>query len=697
MAKYTSPAPENNLQRYQQIVESTFEGIWTIDANGNTTYVNKRMAEMLGYRMEEMIGKHLFSFMDDEGQSIATRNMERRSHGIAEQHDFRFLNKDGQSIWMSMSTNPLYDQTGEYIGALAMAVDITERWNLEQQLKHQVEFEALLSGITYEFLSKSVRQFESSINTTLQKMAKNLRAKCIVFHFSDVLINKNFFVALNNGEIEIGDYLKQLIELDNQQVKDDPCQVEVRVIETLSQLRQEFSGLSVPKQLEEDYRPLIIAPIIQSADSNASLAILPGDQELSAILPAFKRFMEIFCRIIVAAIQRYRMEEALRESEGRLQQAIHIAKLGIWEWDIATDKTTWSGEMFNIYGIKPEEFTGRGQDYINFTHPDDKQTQLQNIQQAFQNAAVIKTTPGGQQRKNLLDPKELRIVRPDGSICTFIGDAVPIVDDEGRPVKMLGTALDITERKKAEMELEQYRQHLEELVDERTQELMRVNRELEAFAYSVSHDLRTPLRAIDGFSHIVLDDYQDKLDDAGKENLVRIRSAAQHMAGLIDHLLQLSRVARVPINAEWVNLSRKLTEHIKQYQSEHPDRLIRYQIQDDVKVQGDRYLLNLVLENLINNALKYTQYNEAAEITFEQNQINGETVYTLRDNGAGFEMQYVDKIFEVFQRLHDNKLYEGTGIGLATVQRIIQRHGGRIWAESEVGKGTTIFFTLGTA
>ena len=250
------------------------------------------------------------------------------------------------------------------------------------------------------------------------------------------------------------------------------------------------------------------------------------------------------------------------------------------------------------------------------------------------------------------------------------------------------------ERVQFESELQIHREHLQDLVAFRTEELNRVVKELESFSYSVSHDLRAPLRAINGFSEALCDDYAEQLDDTAKGYLQRICRGAGRMGELIDDLLILSRVTRHQIHRSRVDLSGLAQDILQQLQEDQPQRQITSNIQTDVVASGDPSLIRIVLENLLGNAWKYTSKNERAEISFFSQAVNGTTAYAVRDNGSGFNMEYVDKVFEVFQRLHREEDFKGTGIGLATVKRIIERHGGSVWAESKVGEGACFYFTL---
>jgi light-regulated signal transduction histidine kinase (bacteriophytochrome) len=253
----------------------------------------------------------------------------------------------------------------------------------------------------------------------------------------------------------------------------------------------------------------------------------------------------------------------------------------------------------------------------------------------------------------------------------------------------------VTERKQAEEEIRKLNAELEQRVRERTAQLEAANRELETFAHSVSHDLRAPLRGIDGWSMALLEDYGAKLDSKAREYLARVRLEAQHMGRLIDDLLQLSRVTRSEMALGPVNLSALAESIALTLKEAHPGRRLEFRIAPGLMALGDSRLVAIALNNLLDNAVKFTGPRLAAQIEVGRTERDGRPAFFVRDNGVGFDMAYAGQLFGAFQRLHKAREFPGTGIGLATVQRVIHRHGGSIWAEARAGEGATFCFTLG--
>jgi PAS domain S-box-containing protein len=277
---------------------------------------------------------------------------------------------------------------------------------------------------------------------------------------------------------------------------------------------------------------------------------------------------------------------------------------------------------------------------------------------------------------------------------TYITVKFPLLDGAGQPYAVCGISTDITARKRAEEQVRQLNAELEQRVRDRTAELEATARELDAFAYSVSHDLRAPLRSLHGFSQILMEDYAEGLDDDGRKYLQRIQANVARMGQLIDDLLRLSRATRTGLKREQVDIGAQASEIIGELRSADPGRRAETVIADALVTTGDSRLIRLALENLLSNAWKFTSKREYAIISVGAVDRPGGRVFFVRDNGAGFDMRYAAKLFDPFQRLHPAAEFEGSGIGLAIVHRIVSRHGGRIWVESEPGKGSTFFFTF---
>jgi len=270
----------------------------------------------------------------------------------------------------------------------------------------------------------------------------------------------------------------------------------------------------------------------------------------------------------------------------------------------------------------------------------------------------------------------------------------PIRDRDGLIVGSVVVGRDITDRKRADEEIRRLNAELEQRVRERTAQLEAANKELESFAYSVSHDLRAPLRGIDGWSLALAEDYADQFDERAHQYLERVRSETQRMGLLIDDMLQLSRVTRTEMRVSDVDLTSAARRIAAELSEVNPSRRIEFVIEPNLSGLGDARLLDIALTNLLGNAVKFTGPRAIARIEFGRAEQNGETAFYVRDNGVGFDMAYAGSLFGAFQRLHKASEFPGTGIGLATVQRVIHRHGGRLWTEAQVDRGATFYFTI---
>ncbi len=333
--------------------------------------------------------------------------------------------------------------------------------------------------------------------------------------------------------------------------------------------------------------------------------------------------------------------------------------------------------FYQLTGLQPEQIIG--QNIIRILHPEDEGT----------NCPVCRA------RKIC---KDMLLVmeadHPDNPVGYPLEVMLKVIRNaEGEPASILVKIHDLTRQREIEDKLRQHQEYLEAEVKKRTAELTMINQELKSFSYSVSHDLRSPLRAINGFANALSEDYADTLDDTANNYLKRISAGANRMSALIDGMLMLSRINRCDLNKNTCDLSAMAEQIQHALVEQYPHQDVEWQIQKQLDTTCDQKLIHIALENMLSNAMKYSGKKNNAVIEFGCERQDGKAVFYIRDNGAGFDMRYSDKLFGAFQRLH-SKEFEGTGIGLATVQRIIHRHGGKIWAEAKVDRGATFYFTL---
>jgi PAS domain S-box-containing protein len=427
-----------------------------------------------------------------------------------------------------------------------------------------------------------------------------------------------------------------------------------------------------------------VAQVVSREKDYSVRAGRSGEGELGLLVDTFNDMLaEIQKRDQELNEARKDLERRVEERTGDLQrtqvllaEAQRLARIGNWEWDLASNALWWSDEMYRLHGLLREEFTTTPEAVLALIDPADREGfagELENARRAgrdFEFEYRIRTKRGAS-----------RALHVYGRVS---------LDDSGQAARIVGAAQDVTERREAEEQILM----LNEDLARRAQDLETANRELESFSYSVSHDLRAPLRAIDGFSLALLEDYGSRLDEQGHGHLQRVRRATQTMGLLIDDLLKLARVARTELRREEVDLSALAGEVVAGLREADPGRAVEFVSRPGLTASGDGRLFKVLLENLLGNAWKFTSKQPQARIELGATPGADGLVYFVRDDGVGFDMTYADKLFGAFQRLHSPRDFPGTGIGLATCARIVHRHGGRIWPESAPGQGTTFFFTF---
>jgi len=429
------------------------------------------------------------------------------------------------------------------------------------------------------------------------------------------------------------------------------------------------------------YTPIIFLSAVDTMDADVFRGLSSGavDYLFKPVVPqVLQTKVSVFVDLFRLSEQLY--QQAVQQSEERFRLFVEqVQDYAIILLDSTGLVQTWNAGAQRVTGYTAAEIIGQSLICL-YTQEDRAAGKRESLLQTARTAGRVED--------------EGWRVRKDGSHFWANVVLTALHDEAGQLQGFAKVTRDLTERKRADEEIHRLNVALEQRVLERTAQLEAANKELESFSYSVSHDLRAPLRSIDGFSLALLEDLGDKLGLQGKDYLRRVREATQRMGQLIDDLLNLARVTREEMRREPVDLSalaRSIATDLKRTQ---PDRQVAFAIADGVVAKGDAHLLRVALENLLGNAWKFTSKQPRTRIEFGVDRQNGTPAYFVRDDGAGFDMAYSGKLFGAFQRLHSNKEFEGTGIGLATVKRVIRRHGGRVWAESLVGQGATFYFTL---
>ena len=395
-----------------------------------------------------------------------------------------------------------------------------------------------------------------------------------------------------------------------------------------------------------------------------------------------------FVKLIRDDTERKVKNDLLRENEERLSLAAESTGLGTWDYDPVTRSLKLSERAAKLFALGDIPAAPGFEQLLERIHPEDRPRISEELMRCL--------GPGKKDAANL----EYRVIVPGGGFRWVHTRArafyaAPSVAGD-KPDRLIGTVVDISERKRQQFEAKALSDELEAKVLERTSRLTAVNKELETFAYSASHDLRAPVRKIAAYAQAILESGQSELSPSDSGYFERIRAAAGRMERLIDDILSLARVTRHPIKAGQCDLSATARSIMDEFARGEPHRKVRVLVADGAVVQGDCELLAIALRNLLGNAWKFTGKREEARIEFGVEMRAGSRVFFVKDDGAGFDMRFAGKLFGAFQRLHREDEFPGTGVGLGIVERVVRRHLGRIWAEAEVGKGAAFFFTIGT-
>ena len=614
----------------RSLIESSLDPLVTIGLDGKITDVNLATETVTGLKRNDLVGTDFSNYFTEPGKA-RSGYQEVFREGTVRDYPLEIRHQDGHITSVLYNASLYRDETGKVTGVFAAARDITARKKAEDNLREsQRRLELALKGGDMGFWDWDMRTAGAIVSDRWTEMLE---------------------LDLPNNWISFADFLG-IIHPDDREMVNEKATAHLEG-------KTEF--------YDAEFRCVTKSGVVKWINSRGQ--VVEKD-------PEGKPFRFIGTHLDIT--ERKKTEEERRESEERFRALFKNMTNSVALWEIIEDET---GRPYDarFLEINPafEEMTGfKRREIIGNT--------ISNIFPEFGRDwynTVGKVARGGQPIRMVQTIKRIgktfitSVYSPSPGQCAVIRE-------------------DITDRIKAEEEVRNLNKELEQRVVDRTAQLETTNKELESFSYTVSHDLRAPLRAIDGFSRIILEDYYDKLDDEGKRLLNVICKNTQDMGKLIDDLLAFSRTGRQKMKLSCIDmntLARKTFEDVK---ASAPERNIVFEVQEPPPVYGDTALMRQALINLISNSVKFTRSRDRALIEFGGRIDSGENVYYLKDNGVGFDMQYVDKIFGVFQRLHKDSEFEGTGVGLAIVQRVIQMHGGRIWAEGKIGEGSIFYFTL---
>jgi PAS domain S-box-containing protein len=620
--------------RLAAIVDSAGEPIVGRGPDGMVTSWNHAAEQLFGYRSDEIVGQPLAMLCPPELDGETSRLFERVRHGeTIDQFDSVRVAKDGRHIPVMLTFSPVLDGVGDITSAAVFLRDNTARKHAEQALQ------------------ASEARFRTLLNALPQKIFVKDRAANFVF------CNENF---ANDFRITPDEMIGRNVHAFFPR----------ELADHYSAVDQDALKSGQTTDAEECY-------VVDGVESAAQIVRVPIRDEHGEVTGLLGIFWDIS--------ERKQNEARLRESEQIYRTLTDAMPQLVWMCTPDGLNIYFNQQWADYTGLTLEASYGRG--WNPPFHPEDRQ----NARDVWNRA----TRTGESYRV------ESRLRAADGRYRWFLMKGEPLIDATGQIVKWLGTGTDIDELKSAQAELLQHRQHLEESVAARTAELAtanealaKTNKELESFSYSVSHDLRAPLRAIDGFSAILLEDYSDKLDADGKRMLGLVREGSVKMAQLIDDILDFSRAGRAAMTMGVIDMNALVRSALADLASTIKGRALELRVATLPEAYGDSQTIERVWMNLLDNALKYSAPKQPAVIEVGVREVDGTTAYFVKDNGVGFDMQYADKLFGLFQRLHSPGQFPGTGCGLAIVERIVTRNGGRLWAEGHLDHGATFYFIL---
>jgi len=638
---------EEVRERFVALVESSEDAIVNKTLDGTITAWNPGAEKIFGYPAQEAVGKSISMLVPPERADEESEILGRIRRGERVEHfETTRIRKDGRTIDVSVTISPIRDSRGTIVGASKIATEITERKRAEAAVKESL---ATTTAALKELADQKFALDQHAIVaiTDVQGTITYVNDKfCAISKYS-----KEELIGQNHRILNSGHHPREFF-------------------------RQMYHAIAKGKVWRGEIKNRAKDGSIYWVDTTVVPFI--GEEGKP------RQYVAIRADIT----ERKRVEEAMKESLATTEAALkELAdqKFALDQHAIVavTDvqgTITYVNDRFcAISQYSREELVGQNHRILNSGHHPKE-----FFQQMYRAIANGKVWRG-----------EIKNRAKDASIYWVDTTVVPFVNATGKPEQYVAIRADITERKLAEQALADLNDDLEQRVMERTAQLQSANKELETFTYSVSHDLRAPLRHISGFSKILMEEFAASLAPEARRHLERIAEGARRMGLLVDELLRLAGIGRQDLRVQFVNLNELVVDVISVLSPDAEGRLTEWKIDNLGSISCDQVLIRQVFQNLIANALKFTRSRATGMIEIGRIDGAGESTFFVRDNGVGFDMKYADKLFGVFQRLHRVEDFEGTGIGLATVKRIVQKHGGRTWAEGVPGKGATFYFTAG--
>ncbi|MFZ6030959.1 MAG: PAS domain-containing sensor histidine kinase [Chloroflexota bacterium] len=635
------------------------------------TEVNETLCTMTGYARQELLGRNarmLYLTQEDYDDVGRVKYEQIRQEGIGSV-ETRWQRKDGRIIHILLSSSPL-DMQDWARGITFSALDITQRKEAEAQSRLKSEELSRFFTVALDLLAIA------GMDGCFRRL--NPQWKNTLGYELNELVGKNFFDFIHPDDLAATQEAMQSLSENKS------------VLDFVNRYRHKNGSYRWIEWRSYPVGELIYAAARDITGRKEVLEAIQTSQE------AERKFSERLTRLVSAIAEL----STIPDFDGLCRRAVELGigplgfeRMGLWFYTPDQQEMVGSfgvdeqGRLRDERGVHILVHAGRPQQQMNLNH--DPYLLIEDRDLHDQHANLI--AQGKKLVCSLWDGKKVIGIVSTDNLLTLRA----FTEQDREVLRIFSVALGhLCSLKLAERKLSTLTMQLEQRVQERTAQLEAANKELEAFAYSVSHDLRTPLRAVDGFSRMLLEDYAAQLDGDAQYYLERLRAAAQHMGQLIDDLLNLSRLSRAQMRLTTVSLTNMVQEIAVGLHENQPERQVEFSIAPDVTVIADASLIRIALDNLLRNAWKFTSRKAQAHIEFGCLNQDDEKVYFVRDDGAGFNMEYAHKLFGAFQRLHSPGEFEGTGIGLTIVHRILGRHGGRIWAEGMVDQGAVFYFTL---